>query len=99
MIAVVRTGGKQYNVAVGSKIKVEKLTAKEGETVALETLMVGDEKSVEVGTPTLTQTVEAKVISHGFHDKVKGIKFKPKKRYLVRFGHKQSYTELEITKI
>ncbi|OGI21568.1 MAG: 50S ribosomal protein L21 [Candidatus Moranbacteria bacterium RIFCSPHIGHO2_01_FULL_55_24] len=100
MIAVIRTGGKQYKVAEGDKIKVEKLALEAGSTLKLETLFVGDEKSVEVGMPVLEKAaVEAKILSHGRHDKVKGIKHKPKKRYLVRFGHRQPFTELEITKI
>jgi large subunit ribosomal protein L21 len=99
MIAIVRTGGKQYKVALGSKIKVEKLTSEVGETLKLETLFIGDDASVQIGKPVLDATVEAKVVSHARHAKVKGVKFKAKKRYMVRFGHKQPYTELEITKI
>ncbi len=100
MIAIIKTGGKQYKVAVGSRIKVEKLEAEVGSTLTFETLFVGDEKAVEVGTPVLEKAVvEGKVLDQDRHDKVKGIKHKPKKRYLVRFGHRQPYTEVEITKI
>ena len=99
MIAIVRTGGKQYKVAAGQKIKVERLTAAVGDVLQLETLFIGDENQVEVGTPALTKTVEAKVVAEGRHDKVTGIKFKAKKRQLTRFGHRQPYTQLEIIKI
>jgi large subunit ribosomal protein L21 len=99
MIAIVRTGGKQYKVRVGQKIKVERLKAEVGDKLELETLFVGDDTKVEVGTPVLKQTVSATVIDNGRHDKVTGIKFKAKKRQLTRFGHRQPYTELEITKI
>lgn len=99
MIAIIRTGGKQYKVSEGQKIKVERLKAKVGDTLDLEALMIGDENSMEIGTPVLKKTVAAKVISEGRHDKVTGIKFKAKKRELTRFGHRQPYTELEIGKI
>jgi large subunit ribosomal protein L21 len=99
MIAIVRTGGKQYKVAEGMKIKVERLKAEAGSTLELEALFIGDEKDVEVGMPVLKKTVTAKVLSEGRHDKVTGIKFKAKKRQLTRFGHRQPYTELEIVKI
>lgn len=99
MIAIVQTGGKQYKVSVGQKIKVERLKAEIGETLDLPALFIGDDAKVEVGTPLLKQTVAAKVINIGRHDKVTGIKFKAKKRQLTRFGHRQPYTELEITKI
>ena len=101
MIAIISTGGKQYKVKEGDKIKVEKLDVKEGDNyVFLEVLFVGDDKQVKIGKPLVEDAkVEAKVVSHGRHDKVWGIKHKPKKRYKVKFGHKQHYTELEITKI
>lgn len=99
MIAIIRTGGKQYKVAVGQKIKVERLKASVGDTLDLEALFIGDENKVEIGTPSLKKTVSAKVVAEGRHDKVTGIKFKAKKRQLTRFGHRQPYTELEITKI
>ncbi len=99
MIAIVRTGGKQYKVSVGQKIKVERLKATVGEVLNLEALFIGDENNVEIGAPLLKATVAAKVVAEGRHDKVTGIKFKAKKRQLTRFGHRQPYTELEITKI
>lgn len=99
MIAIVKTGGKQYKVTEGAKIKVEKLELEVGKTLKLETLFVGDAEKVEIGAPLLKSEVTATVTRHGFHKKVTGIKFKAKKRYLVRFGHRQPFTELEITNI
>jgi large subunit ribosomal protein L21 len=99
MIAIVKTGGKQYKVAQGDKIKVEKLDGVIGDVVSLETLFIGNEQEVQVGTPTLTKSVTATILDQGKHKKVRGIKHKPKKRYLVHFGHRQPYTELEITSI
>lgn len=100
MLAIIRTGGKQYKVATGDKIKVEKLVAEVGEIVKLETLFLGDDTEVFIGTPVLeTAVVEGKVLSHDRYDKVTGVKHKPKKRYLMKFGHRQNYTELEITKV
>jgi large subunit ribosomal protein L21 len=99
MIAIVKTGGKQYKVAQGDKIKVEKLDGVIGDVVSLETLFIGTEKEVQVGAPTLTTSVTATILDQGKHKKVRGIKHKPKKRYLVHFGHRQPYTELEITSI
>jgi large subunit ribosomal protein L21 len=99
MIAIVKTGGKQYKVALGDKIKVEKLDGVKGDSVTLETLFIGDEKEVMIGAPTLEKSVTATILDQGKHKKVRGIKHKPKKRYLVRFGHRQPYTELEITSI
>lgn len=99
MIAIIQTGGKQYQVALGTKVKVEKLDAEEGEQVTFPVLFVGDEKSVQVAMPELKATVEVKVLAHGKHDEVKGIRHKAKKRQMTRYGHRQQYTEVEVTKI
>lgn len=100
MLAIIRTGGKQYKVSEGDKVKIEKLEAEVDSTVKFEVLFVGDDKVAHVGTPVLEKAVvEGKVVAQDRHDKVKGVKHKPKKRYLVRFGHRQSYTEVQITKI
>lgn len=100
MLAIIRTGGKQYKVSLGQKIKIEKLTDEIGETVKFETLFVGDDKAVHIGMPVLEEAiVEGKVLSQDRAKKVTGIKYKPKKRYLVHYGHRQAYTEVEITKI
>ncbi len=101
MIAVIKTGGKQYKVSSGDKIKIEKLEIEEGGKVVFdEVLFVGDEKDAEVGAPFIEgKTVTGKVISQSRHKKVWGIKHKSKKRYKMKFGHKQFYTEVEIEKI
>lgn len=101
MLAIIKTGGKQYKVAVGDKIKVEKLEGEAGtEIVFSEVLFVGDEKDVKVGTPFLEGAqVTGKIIETAKGKKVVGMKFKAKKRYRVKFGHRQTMTEVEITKI
>lgn len=100
MIAIIRTGGKQYKVSEGEKIKIEKLDQEVGSAVTFETLFVGDEKIVHVGAPVLAgAVVEGKVLVQDRFAKVKGIKHKAKKRELTRYGHRQAYTEVEITKI
>lgn len=100
MLAVIKTGGKQYLVSEGKKVKIEKLEAEVGAEVSFDVLYVGDEKTATVGTPVLSGgTVSGKVIDQDRHDKVVGIKHKPKKRYMMKFGHRQPYTEVEITKV
>jgi large subunit ribosomal protein L21 len=101
MLAIIKTGGKQYKVKVGDKIKVEKLEEEEGSTFVFpEVLFVGDDTAVTVGTPLVAgAVVEGKIIETTQQKKVTGIKFKPKKRYKVKFGHRQVMTEVEIIKI
>ena len=101
MLAIIKTGGKQYKVAEGDKIKVEKIEGEDGAKITFsEVLFVGDEKDAKVGTPLVGGAkVEAVIVRQGRHDKVWGIKHKAKKRYKVKFGHKQLFTEVEITKI
>lgn len=101
MLAIIRTGGKQYGVCVGDKVKVEKLDGAEGEGVTFsDVLFVGDENDVKIGTPSVASAkVEATIFAQGKADKVWGVKHKAKKRYKVKFGHRQPYTEVQITKI
>ena len=101
MYAVIETGGKQYRVAEGDKLRVEKLDAEAGAQVNLDkVLMIADGTNVKLGRPFLEGTsVTAKVASHGKHDKVKIVKFRRRKQYLKRQGHRQWYTELEMTGI
>lgn len=101
MLAIIKTGGKQYKVAVGDKIKIEKLEGEAGAVIKFEeVLFVGDEKDVKIGTPFVEgAVVEGTLVEQGRHKKVWGIKHKAKKRYKVKFGHKQLFTEVEITKI
>jgi large subunit ribosomal protein L21 len=101
MLAIIKTGGKQYKVAKGDKIKIEKLEGAEGSKIVFEeVLFVGDEKGIKIGAAAVKGAkVEGKIIQTSQGKKVTGIKFKPKKRYKVKFGHRQIMTEVEITKI
>jgi large subunit ribosomal protein L21 len=101
MYAVIQTGGKQYRVSEGDTLKVEKLGAEEGAAVELDkVLMVADGDNIKVGTPYVDGgKVTATVKSHGRGKKVNIVKFKRRKHHLKRQGHRQWYTELEITGI
>ena len=100
MIAIIKTGGKQYLVQPGDKIKVEKLEENEGAEISFsDVLLVEKSKKVEIGTPLVKAEVTAKVLSHGKGDKVVIFKYKPKKRESRKIGHRQPYTEIEITGI
>jgi len=101
MLAIIKTGGKQYIVKPGDKLKVEKLEAKEGEAFSFsEVLLVEKSRKVEIGTPFVKDAkVEAKVLSQGKGDKVIVFKYKAKKRESRKIGHRQKYTEVEITGI
>lgn len=97
MIAIIKTGGKQYIVQPGDKLKVEKLDKKEGEEFSFsDVLLVEKNKKVEIGTPMLKAEVQARVLSHGKGDKIIVYKYKPKKRESRKIGHRQPYTEVEI---
>ena len=101
MYAVIKTGGKQYRVAQGDTLKVEKLDAGEGDSVEFDqVLMVGEGEDVKIGTPYVDGSrVTATVKGHGRGDKVEIIKFRRRKHHMKRAGHRQDYTELEITGI
>jgi large subunit ribosomal protein L21 len=101
MLAVIKTGGKQYSVKVGEKIKIEKLEGESGDKIFFEeVLLLENEKGVEVGTPFLKGVkVEGKILRTFKDKKVVGVKHKAKKRYKVKFGHRQTLTEVEIIKI
>jgi large subunit ribosomal protein L21 len=101
MYAVIKTGGKQYRVAEGQHIRVEKIQALEGASVDLkEVLMIADGDQVTVGTPFVDGGhVTAVVKTHGRAPKVEIIKFRRRKHYRKQMGHRQSYTELEVTRI
>ncbi|MFS8652279.1 MAG: 50S ribosomal protein L21 [Caldibacillus sp.] len=100
MYAIVETGGKQVKVTEGQTIYVEKLAAEVGDTVTLDkVLMIGGE-NVKVGTPYVEgASVTAKVAEHGKHKKIVVFKYKPKKNYKKKQGHRQPYTKLIIEKI
>ena len=101
MYAVVKTGGKQYRVTPGEKLKVEQITADVGAEVVLDqVLMVGEGESVRLGQPVIAgATVKATVVSHGRGDKVKIFKMRRRKHYQKHQGHRQNFTEIEITGI
>ena len=101
MYAVIKTGGKQYRVAAGEKLKVEQIPADIGQDIVLDqVLMVGVGADVKVGAPLVAgATVNAKVVSHGRADKVKIFKLRRRKHYQKHQGHRQNYTEIEISAI
>jgi len=98
MYAVIKTGGKQYKVAAGEKIKVEKIAAGVGEEIVLhQVLALGDGGDLQVGTPLVNgASVKATVVAHGKHDKVRIFKMRRRKHYQKHQGHRQTYTELQI---
>ena len=98
MYAVIKTGGKQYKVAAGEKLKVEQLSAGVGEQITIEqVLAVGAGADMQIGTPLVAgASVVATVVSHGRHDKVRIFKMQRRKHYQKRQGHRQNYTEIEI---
>lgn len=100
-LAVIKTGGKQYLVFDKRILKVEKLTTPIGETITFtDVLMVSTGKTIKIGNPHVAQaSVSAKVIRHGKANKVTGVKMKAKKRHKKFFGHRQPFTEIEITTI
>lgn len=101
MYAVIKTGGKQYRVAAGEKIKVEQIPADVGSEITIDQVfMVGEGESVKIGTPVVAGAiVKATVISHGRHDKIKIFKMRRRKHYQKHQGHRQNYTELRIEAI
>ena len=101
MYAVIKTGGKQYRVAEGDKLRVERLTAEEGVSIDFEdVLMVGHGDDVKVGAPALEGArVTATVNAHGRGKKIEIVKFRRRKHYRKRQGHRQNYTEVVVTGI
>ncbi|WP_297445610.1 50S ribosomal protein L21 [Desulfurobacterium sp.] len=100
MYAVVRTGGKQYVVEPGQVLKVEKINLPEGSEVELETLMIrNDDGSVKVGDQVKGAKVKATVVRHGKGKKIIVFKYKAKKHYQRKYGHRQHFTELKIEEI
>ncbi len=101
MYAVIKTGGKQYRVTSGDKLKVEKLVADVGAEITFDqVLMVADGDSVKAGTPLVSgAAVKATVVSHGRGDKVRIFKMKRRKHYRKTQGHRQHYTEVQISAI
>ena len=101
MYAVIETGGKQYRVAPGDVVRVEKLSAEAGETINIDkVLMVADGDQVNIGTPHIAgAAVSAKVVGHGRDKKISIFKLRRRKNSRHQAGHRQYFTDIEITAI
>ncbi len=101
MHAVIKTGGKQYKVAEGDTVRVEKLSQELGADIEItDVLMIIDGDAVQVGAPYVAGAkVSAKILEHGRGRKIQVVKFKRRKQHLKRMGHRQSFTKLQITAI
>ena len=100
MYAIIKTGGKQYKVEEGDIIRVEKLSAKEGEEIVLDQVLVIGDKTVKIGDPTISgASVKATVMGEGKEKKVIVYRYKPKTGYHKKSGHRQPYTQLKIDQI
>lgn len=98
-IAVIKTGGKQYKVAQGQNLKIEKIDGETGAVLKFPTLLVAEEENIQLGQPNLGEMVEGKILEQGRGKKIHVIKFKNKTRYKRNVGHRQPFTKVEITKI
>jgi large subunit ribosomal protein L21 len=101
MYAVIKTGGKQYKVAPGEKIKIEQIAADVGQEVSIsEVLAVGDGADIKIGTPWVAgASVKLTVVSHGKHDKVRIFKMRRRKHYQKHGGHRQTYSEVFVSQV
>ena len=101
MFAVIKTGGKQYVVSPGSKIKIEKIKGNTGEEIEFsEVLLLKKDDNLYIGSPFIEKAkVLGKILNQGKAKKIIVFKYKPKKRYKKKTGHRQEFTEIEITKI
>jgi large subunit ribosomal protein L21 len=101
MYAVIKTGGKQYKVAAGENIKVEQIAADVGQEIVIDqVLAVGSGADLKVGAPWVSgASVKATVVGHGKHDKVRIFKMRRRKHYQKHGGHRQTYTELQISAV
>ena len=101
MYAVIKTGGKQYRVAAGEKLKIEQIPADIGAEIVLDqVLLVADGDNLKMGRPLVTgASVQAKVLAQGRHDKVRIFKLRRRKHYQKHQGHRQNFTEIQITGI
>lgn len=99
--SIIETGGKQYKVSAGTKLKVEKLEGEAGASVVFDrVLLMADGENVVVGKPYVAGAkAEAKILTQGRHDKVIVFKYHSKTRYRKKKGHRQDFTEVEITRI
>ncbi len=98
MYAVIKTGGKQYKVVSGEKIKVEQIAAEVGQEIVIEqVLALGSGADLQVGAPWVAgASVKATVLAHGRHDKIRIFKMRRRKHYQKHGGHRQNFTELQI---
>jgi large subunit ribosomal protein L21 len=101
MYAVIKTGGKQYRVVAGEKIKIEQIAAEVGQEITIDqVLAVGNGTDLKVGTPLVSGAlVKATIVAHGRHDKVRIFKMRRRKHYQKRQGHRQAFTEIEISAV
>lgn len=101
MYAVIKTGGKQYRVEVGNKLKIEQIVAEAGSDLVIDqVLMVSEGENTSIGKPFLESAkVSATVVGHGRHDKIRIFKMRRRKHYQRHQGHRQNYTEIQITDI
>jgi large subunit ribosomal protein L21 len=101
MYAVIRTGGKQYKVATGEKVRIEQIAADVGQEIVIDqVLAVGDGTDLQIGTPLVAgASVKATVLAQGRHDKVRIFKMRRRKHYQKRQGHRQNFTEIQISAV
>ena len=101
MYAVIKTGGKQYRVVNGEKLKIEQIPAEVGAEITLDQiLMLGEGEAVKIGAPLLAgASVKATVLTQGRHDKIRIFKMRRRKHYQKHQGHRQNYTEIRIDAI
>jgi large subunit ribosomal protein L21 len=101
MYAVIKTGGKQYKVSAGEKLKIESIVAEVGSEIVLDqVLLVADGEKVTAGTPLVSgAAVKATVVSHGRGEKIQIFKMRRRKHYRKTQGHRQNYTEIQINGI
>ena len=97
--AVIKTGGKQYKVTVGEKLKVEQIPAELDSQIELEVLMIADGDKLKLGEEAAKAKVVAKVVAHGRGEKVRIFKMRRRKHYQKRQGHRQNFTQIEILSI
>ena len=98
MYAVIKTGGKQYKVVAGEKLKIEQIAADVGQEITIDqVLAIGAGADLTIGTPLVSgASVVATVVAHGRHDKVRIFKMRRRKHYQKRQGHRQNFTEIQI---
>lgn len=101
MYAVMKTGGKQYRVKIGDILKFEELPAEVGSSIDFsEVLMIADGSKITCGKPLISNaTVQAEVLAHGRHKKIRIIKFRRRKHHMKHMGHRQNFTQVKITAI